>query len=153
VMDTALFYPSHLGLSPKHATRELDRMQDNAVRFGGVLTVNWHDRSLAPERLWGAPYRDLLAGMKSRGAWFSTAGQAVSWFCKRRSAVFERDPENPGTVRVGVPADQVENLPRLRLRTHKKTLLSADHGHSVLDHVDTIIEERVEAAVSSETKI
>jgi len=153
VMDTALFYPAHLGLSPKHATRELDRMQDNAVRFGGVLTVNWHDRSLAPERLWGAPYQDLLAGMKSRGAWFSTAGQAVSWFCKRRSAVFERDPENPGTVRVGVPADQVENLPRLRLRTHKKTLLSADHGHSVLDHVDTIIEERVEAAVSSETKI
>ncbi len=53
VMDTALFYPSYLGLSPQEARALLGRMVDNAVHFGGCLTINWHDRSLAPERLWG----------------------------------------------------------------------------------------------------
>ncbi len=56
-----------------------------------ALTINWHDRSLAPERLWGACYRDLIQELKTRGAWFSTAAQAISWFRKRRSAVFETD--------------------------------------------------------------
>jgi hypothetical protein len=149
VMDTALFYPAHLGLSPKHATKELDRMQDKAVRFGGVLTVNWHDRSLAPERLWGAPYQDLLAGMKSRGAWFSTAGQAVSWFCKRRSATFEIDATGPGTLRVNIPADQTENLPPLKLRTYKKSSATTHVAHPASNYVDAPINEAVQISVGS----
>jgi peptidoglycan/xylan/chitin deacetylase (PgdA/CDA1 family) len=153
VMDTALFYPSHLELSPRQATVMLNQMQNNAVRFGGVLTVNWHDRSLAPERLWEAPYRDLLAGMKLSGAWFATAGQAVSWFRMRRSATFEMDPAEPGTVCVKIPADQAENLPRLRLRAHKKGLWTTDDSHWASKFVDTIIEKRTEPNVFSGTKV
>jgi len=33
-------------------------------RQGGVLTVNWHDRSIAPERLWDDFYLDLLDDLK-----------------------------------------------------------------------------------------
>ena len=79
-MDTALFYPSYLNLTPHRARVLLGRVVENAVRYGGALTTNWHDRSLAPERLWGGCYRDLIQEMKSRGAWFATAGQAISWF-------------------------------------------------------------------------
>ena len=62
VMDTALFYPAYLGLSPQQARTLLGQMVDNAVQFGGCLTINWHDRSIAPERLWGECYRDLVRG-------------------------------------------------------------------------------------------
>jgi hypothetical protein len=118
-MDTALFYPAHLGFSPLQARELLGRMADNAARFGGCLTVNWHDRSIAPERLWGACYRDLLQDLKGRGAWFATAGQAVSWFRKRRSVAFETECLEPDAVCARVVADQGDRLPGLRLRVHK----------------------------------
>lgn len=107
-MDTALFYPSHLGLSQAEAKVLLQRLVDNAVRFGGCLTVNWHDRSTAPERLWGECYRELISEMKSRGAWFATASQAVAWFRKRRAVVLE------GTGAAAVDSD--DNLPGLQWR-------------------------------------
>jgi hypothetical protein len=117
-MDTALFYRSHLGLSPSQARVVLDRMIENAVQFGGCLTINWHDRSIFPERLWETSYRDLLAALKARGAWFSTAGEAVSWFRKRRAAVFETDSTQPGGMSVAAVSDHEDNLPQLRLRIH-----------------------------------
>jgi len=118
VMDTALFYPAHLGLSPRQASVFLGRLAENAAQFGGCLTINWHDRSLSPERLWDECYRYLVQDLKSRGAWFSTAGQAVSWFQKRRSVVFETDSIEPSTVRARVSADGRDRLPGLRVRIH-----------------------------------
>ena len=117
-MDTALFYPAHLGLSPREARAVLSGLVDNAVRLGGCLTINWHDRSIAPERQWDGCYRDLLEELKRRGAWFATAGQATSWFQKRRSAVFETDPERPEAVRAKA-AGSGGDLPGLRLRIHQ----------------------------------
>ena len=119
VMDTALFYPGHLNLSRQQAGTLCAKLMDNAVQFGGVLTVNWHDRSLAPERLWGQSYRGLIQGMKDREAWFATAGQAVAWFRKRRSAEFVVDPVDPHVVHVKVAPSPGGNLPGLRLRNHK----------------------------------
>jgi hypothetical protein len=119
-MDTALFYLSYLGLSPRKASERLRELTDNAVQHGGCLTINWHDRSLAPERLWGESYRNLLWEMKSQGAWFCTAGQAVAWFRKRRSVVFETDSNEPGGVRARiVPRCGDNSLPGLRVRIHK----------------------------------
>jgi len=119
VMDTALFYPAYLGLSPGQARTLLGRIADNAVQFGGCLTVNWHDRSLAPERLWDTPYRELVQDIRNRGAWFATAIETVTWFQKRRSVVFERDPLDPDAVRARVLADNGRHLPILRLRIHR----------------------------------
>ena len=78
VMDTALFFPSYLHLSPAEARKRVGGMIDDAIRFGGCLTVNWHDRSIAPERLWGDFYVDLVAELKARGAWLTTAGERIS---------------------------------------------------------------------------
>jgi peptidoglycan/xylan/chitin deacetylase (PgdA/CDA1 family) len=118
VMDTALFYPAYLGLSPEEARRVLDRIVDHATEFGGCITINWHDRSLAPERLWGTPYRELIQNLKNRGAWFATAGQAVSWFQKRRFAMFETNCTNAGDVSAKVTTNSPDNLPGLQLRIH-----------------------------------
>lgn len=85
IQDTALFYRDRMDLGPAEAADLCDRLIENARNFGGVLTINWHDRSLAPERQWGSFYRELLGKLKESGAWFATADQAVSWFRQRRS--------------------------------------------------------------------
>src|SRR4029450_8353561 len=60
IMDTALFYPSYMDLSDEKAGNAMLTLIENATRLGGVLTINWHDRSLGPERLWGDVYVTLL---------------------------------------------------------------------------------------------
>jgi hypothetical protein len=125
IMDTALFYPSYLDLSPKQARAVVKPIVENVARFGGVLTVNWHDRSLAPERLWNDFYVGLLEDLKSRGAWFPTASQAVSWFKKRRSAVIESVIGEGDSVQVKVSIDHTDaDLPGLTLRVHKPPVRS-----------------------------
>jgi hypothetical protein len=119
VMDTALFFPDHLNSSPEEARNEVDRMIGKAARFGGCLTVNWHDRSIAPERLWGTFYVNLVDRLENNGAWFSTASQAVSWFRKRRSVLFETVSRETPVLLVKVAGVTTEELPGLRLRIYK----------------------------------
>jgi hypothetical protein len=141
VMDTALFYPDYLGLSPRQAASLLSRMVDNAVQFGGCLTINWHDRSLAPERVWDACYRDLVQDLKKQGAWFATAGQAISWFQRRRSVVFEMDGTETGGVRA--VAARGGRLPGLRLRIHNPRGSSGIGCHASGDYADLAFEESI----------
>jgi len=63
-MDTALFFPAYLDLSPNEAHKQVGSIIENALRFGGSVTVNWHDRSIAPERLWGDFYVELVDELK-----------------------------------------------------------------------------------------
>jgi len=147
VMDTALFYGGRMDLSREAAMPILEHLIQNAERFGGCLTINWHDRSLAPERLWDACYRDLLQELRNRGAWFATAGQAVSWFRKRRSAVFESNSLERRTPRVRRKPDPQEHLPGLRLRHHKGSAASGFSEQGVNDFADILVEESAAATV------
>jgi len=112
IMDTALFYPSYLNLSSKQAEAMIFPFIENAVHFGGVLTVNWHDRSIVPERLWDGFYIWLLAQLKTKRAWFATAAKTVSWFRKRRSVTFEQIENG----RIKIRGGGNDSLPGLRVR-------------------------------------
>ena len=149
VMDTALFRQCYLDLSPRQASALVGSMSDSAARFGGVLTINWHDRSLAPERLWGEVYGDLIRDLKSRGAWFATAGEATSWFRKRRAAEFETDSMEPQTVRGKVAADQRNDLPGLRLRVHGTRKSSPIGAHGSDHYTDVAVNETDSLRVGS----
>jgi peptidoglycan/xylan/chitin deacetylase (PgdA/CDA1 family) len=149
VMDTALFYPSHLALSPRQAKALLGPMLENAVQFGGALTVNWHDRSLAPERLWGECYRELIQDLQNRGAWFATAGQATAWFRKRRAAEFETTATDSGTIRAKAATERGDDLPGLRLRVRKARRSDSISSSGPADFVDVTVGEGVEARVAS----
>ncbi len=120
IMDTALFYPSHLNLSPRQAEAVVQPLLENAVEWGGVLTINWHDRSLAPERLWGDFYARLLGRLQEKNPWFATAAQTVAWFRQRRAATFE--PLAGGRVRISLPAGAGAKLPPLRVRVYRPDL-------------------------------
>ena len=113
VMDTALFYPSYLNLSPAQADQKIRPLVATAIRHGGVLTVNWHDRSIAPERQWEGSYCRLMADCEAAGAWFATAAQTVGWFQKRRQATFAMTQE--GQLKIQAVSG-AEKLPALRVR-------------------------------------
>jgi hypothetical protein len=88
IQDGALFYPQRLDLTDVEAEKRCRLLIDHAERFGGVLTVLWHDRSHAPERLWGDFYSKLVETLRSSTVWFATASQAVDWFRARRRVRF-----------------------------------------------------------------
>lgn len=119
VMDTALFYPSHLGLTETEARSRVWEVMDEVAQSGGALTINWHDRSIAPERLWDGFYRNLIGELKFRGAWFPTASQAVCWFKKRRSATVEAWPNEDGRIRIKASVESDQDSPALRVRVHR----------------------------------
>ncbi|MBV8277670.1 MAG: hypothetical protein JO170_20740 [Verrucomicrobia bacterium] len=119
VMDTALFYPGYLNLSEYEAERLVLGLLNDAQRIGGALTINWHDRSIAPERLWGDFYLRLLRELNNRGAWLPNAAMAVAWFRKRRSAAIEWSWSGTGTIRVKGSLDTADTLPSLKIRVFK----------------------------------
>jgi hypothetical protein len=122
IMDTALFYPLYLNLSARNAEKITRQLFTDAAALGGVLTLNWHDRSIAPERLWGDFYVKMLDELKRLGPWFATAMSAVAWFRLRRSAIFEevrQDGQVVG-VRVSAATPDGHDLPGLRLRVTRK---------------------------------
>ncbi|HEY6945938.1 MAG TPA: hypothetical protein VI431_12420 [Candidatus Acidoferrum sp.] len=145
IMDTALFYPDHLGLSAEGARALFDCLAENAVKFGGCLSINWHDRSIAPERLWGACYRDFVDELKARGAWFATAGEAVSWFRRRRSVEFEKDPECPTSMRAKIPSNVSCELPGLRMRIHREQNVGESQTCTPEAYVDVVITKGTES--------
>jgi hypothetical protein len=142
-MDTALFYRAYMNLSPQQARERLIQMADNAAKFGGCLTVNWHDRSLASERLWESTYRYLLDDLKKRGAWFATAGEAVKWFEKRRSVLFQTDDK--GSRAETRSADR-DNLPGLRLRVHNVPGKSKNGASDAEGYYDFPLSETIQTS-------
>jgi hypothetical protein len=117
IMDTALFYTGHMDLAEPQAMALVEGIIVNAQKFGGVLTINWHDRSMGPERLWDTFYKSILARLKDMRVWFATASQAVSWFSARRSVSFHNVRFCNNELKVRLSSNANDN-PQLLLRVH-----------------------------------
>lgn len=89
IMDTALFSRGRLALSEKEALRLCESVLRQIPVYGGAVTVNWHTRSLSPERNWDEFYTTLLHSVKKRKPWFASGKQAVDWFSGRRTLQFD----------------------------------------------------------------
>jgi hypothetical protein len=109
IMDTALFYPDHMNLSLGDGMRLISQYIHKAARFGGALTFNWHHRSIAPERLWGDVYDEVLSELRLQGAKISTAGNVVEWFRARRAIGFSGFALDGASVKLILSGD----LPKL----------------------------------------
>ncbi len=118
VMDTALFYPQHLNLSPAAAKEAVGRVVRSTARLGGCVTLNWHDRSLAPERLWGEFYGELVGELKQQGAWLASAEQVVAWFRQRRAMEFRHGAWEMPPPAAGSAAESRGQLPGMQVRVH-----------------------------------
>lgn len=121
IQDTALFYPKRMGLEENQAFDLCKTLIKNESIYGGVLVINWHQRSLAPERLWGEFYVRLLSYLKEHRVWFATAEQVVNWFQKRRDARFDGVGFTKRKARVKISGKGNDSGPELSLRLYKPT--------------------------------
>ncbi len=141
VMDTALFYSGYLHLTAEAAEERLGSMIDVVLKFGGALTINWHDRSLAPERLWGESYLWLINRLKRSGAWCTSAGRTIAWFQNRRRVIFrqlERGIEITAQKAEGATRD---DLPDLLVRSYNV-------GTSERPYVDSVLKGTVKLDIT-----
>jgi hypothetical protein len=125
IQDSAMFYSDRMMLSEAEAMdacRELIHIMSSS---GGALTVNWHTRSLSPERLWGNFYAELLKEIQTHRVWFGTAQEIVGWFQKRRAIRFE---ENGVRVALTSPAGRSE--PSFTIRTYEPSLIPGKSAFS-----------------------
>jgi len=100
--------------------------------------------------LWGGFYMKLLRELKSRGAWFATAAQTVSWFRKRRQAVVESALVGDEKVRIRASLGSDSGLPGLRVRVHKAgTWKGAKEGsaQSFPAFVDVAVKEKIDTEI------
>ena len=133
IQDTAMFYPGRMHLTEAQAWPRVNAVIDHARHTGGVVTVLWHDRSLAPERLWGEFYAEVIKKLSAHPTWFATARDVVAWFKKRREIRFtavsrsetgveaqiSRPASNSGpelVVRLTVPGERPGQVQRLEQR-------------------------------------
>jgi hypothetical protein len=117
IMDTTLFYTGHMDLAEPQAMALVEGMMAKTQRYGGVLTINWHDRSLGPERLWDKFYEHMLARLKSMKVWFATVSQVVSWFSARRSVSFHEVSLCDNELKVRLSSRAYDH-PQLLLRVY-----------------------------------
>jgi len=139
IQDTALFYPSRMDLSEKQALNLCIKLINNASIYGGVITLNWHQRSLGSERLWGDFYLRLLKEIQVRRPWFATAGQAVDWFRKRRNVLFKEFKFSKNKLRLSLMSDEIDIQPPLTIRVYcpsSKKLDKNDFSIRMGNHFD-----------------
>lgn len=118
IMDTALFYPDRMNLTLSEGITAIQSLIETVARFGGVLTFNWHDRSVAPERLWDGVYRCVLNELQLQGAHFLTAGAVVDWFRKRRAVAFDRVYTNSLSSKVKITGLDMSPTDGMMLRIY-----------------------------------
>lgn len=126
IQDTALFFPDRMGLKEEDAWRLITELLENSGRFGGAVTINWHDRSLVPERLWGDIFIKIIDRLKQLNVWMDTAARVVRWFDKRRSAIFEDVSFSESSVRLKVGGIREDDLPGLTVRIHNPIMESVE---------------------------
>ena len=127
IQDTAMLFPGRMHLSEAAALRVCERLIARMIQFGGVLTINWHDRSLAPERNWDEIYIELLKKLRTTNPWFAQAREAVEWFRRRRAIKFTSVTWNNDHVKIGLSAvhatDAVrDHIPPPILRVHSPSV-------------------------------
>lgn len=127
--DTAMFFRGRMGMSESGAIGLLGNLIGDFRTFGGVFTVNWHDRSLAPERNWDTAYLELLRLLLNERTWFATGGEAVDWFEKRRACRFGALTSIDGVPKVTFEGPAVGGGPPVTLRVYRSMSSRAQQAH------------------------
>lgn len=116
IQDTALFSARRMGLSQTEGIQAIEQMLRQTQEMGGVFTINWHMRSVGPEKWWDDPYRYVLRKAEDRSAWTATAGDVVEWFALRRSVRFSEVHLERGAVKISCKGNP--KLPGLSLQLY-----------------------------------
>jgi hypothetical protein len=133
IMDTSLFYPDRMNLTFEQGLETIKQFAGSAAGYGGVLTLNWHHRSIAPERLWDGVYLNALDHLRNQSARFATARDIVEWFEMRRSIVFENIENGKTHIKVNLSStkqdmDSMDSMDDMVLRLYRPEENSGNDG-------------------------
>jgi hypothetical protein len=119
IQDSAMFYSGRMKLTEPAALSLCKAITQSFSLYGGALTINWHTRSLSPERLWGDFYERLLREIQKYRVWFGTAQQVVGWFRKRRALRFQVLQVGKGGVSVALTSPHGYSDPSFTVRVYR----------------------------------
>ncbi|MDD4255678.1 MAG: polysaccharide deacetylase family protein [Methanofollis sp.] len=107
-----------LRLSEEAGMRRCEEVLAYAKQYGGVVTLLWHQVSMAAPKNWGGFYQALVERAVADGAWVAPVKEAVRWFTARSYFVLhtERVPEGLRIRLSGTGPDP--SLPLMRIRVH-----------------------------------
>jgi hypothetical protein len=118
IQDGSLFRRKYLNLPEDEAKKRCDEIFDYVKKYGGVVTLLWHQVSLASPHDWGDFYRYLVEKGSKEGAWVTRAVDVVDWFKMRRSVKLSYMREgNKLKIRLK-GLENREGIPKMRLRIH-----------------------------------
>jgi peptidoglycan/xylan/chitin deacetylase (PgdA/CDA1 family) len=136
IQDISLLSPNQRGLTEKQAWEKCKNMLHDAIEHGGVLTLLWHIRSLAPERLWEDFYLRLISELKNCNAWFATATQVVNWFRIRRNLIFKRASFIGNKLYLSLNSEASDIDPQFLIRVHLPENLRTSSGENSKGYID-----------------
>lgn len=119
IQDTSMFYTDRIGLTEEKAFEVCKNIIDKNEKLGGTLVINWHHRSIFPERLWDNFYSKILAELNKYNVWFARAGDAVKWFEKRRSVLFENTKIVGNNKKIKLSGNRDDELPGPLVRVYR----------------------------------
>ena len=133
IQDTALFYPRRMGLDDRQAFALCKKLIRNSVINGGVLVINWHHRSIAPERLWKDFYLKLINEIDRYPVWYANARNTVKWYKQRRKIKFLETKFDGNCVKIKIRCDTNPSYPPPVIRIYnpaKNTRAESIHFNS-----------------------
>lgn len=84
IQDGALMGEEHGGLSREDSFQEAKPILEWARRYGGAVSLLWHNQSFTAPRFWGEVYERLIEAGKQDKAWIATPREVLKWFSRRR---------------------------------------------------------------------
>jgi hypothetical protein len=137
IQDSAMFYSDRMMLSEADALNGCRDLIQSMLSSGGALTINWHTRSLSPERLWGDFYDSLLSEIRRHRVWFGTAKEIVEWVRKRRALRFDAVDFEENGVRVALSSPDRSSEFAFTVRVHQPKRPSDGSEFPLCMHVQT----------------
>ncbi|KAF5084125.1 hypothetical protein DSECCO2_82440 [anaerobic digester metagenome] len=107
-----------LSLNEDEAYQTCNEILDQALRYGGVVTILWHSDCLAAPRDWGDVYTNIINRAMADGAWVTRAIDIVDWFRMRRNARLDYSKTENGFKITIAGLERARSLPPLRVRVH-----------------------------------
>jgi hypothetical protein len=111
-------------LNREEAFQKAKPILDFAKRFGGAVSLLWHNQSFTAPRFWGEVYERLIAQGRMDGAWIAVPRDILRWFTLRRQCAAVLTIEGTCWQITSVLPDQEQNhkqipsVPPVRIRLH-----------------------------------
>lgn len=153
IMDTALFYPDRMNLTFSEGINAIKVLIKTVKDNGGVLTINWHDRSIGPERFWDDVYCHTLNELKDQEGLFLTAGAVVNWFRKRRAVKFQQIYNNNLSNKIKLTGFDIKPVDKMFLRIYvpiRQKFNGNFHKLTTVTYQDILLDGQNEIELSPE---